>query len=215
MKKAIYFVAQIILDTCYSRKYIEIPNIMKIRLLTFISIMFLSLATVTAQIREKGIFIEMNAGYGQVSYGDYHKGYAILSPALSYQFGTYWAAGVKAKFETGDYGDYTTVGAYTQYSFLNLHKLKLFAEGQISYSKESSDKDYIDPSYKYDNDYMEAGITFGGSYTLCNHLNFIARYLYIGYSDSPRRHEGAYLGSGRGIIDANLCRLQIGLQYIF
>ena len=40
-----------------------------------------------AQTKERGLFIELNGGYGQTErYDNTHDGYAFLSPAIGYQF---------------------------------------------------------------------------------------------------------------------------------
>ena len=43
-----------------------------------------------------------------------------------------------------------------------------------------------------------------------------ARYLYLGYSDSPDyRRSGGCWGDGEFVLDAGWNRLQVGLRYTF
>ena len=81
---------------------------MKTKLFFFTSLLLLSIATATAQTKEKGFFVEMNGGYGEVKTAFvsstvenpllFHLGYAryaVLTPSIGYQINRHWAAGFK------------------------------------------------------------------------------------------------------------------------
>ena len=85
---------------------------MKTKLFFFTSLLLLSIATATAQTKEKGFFVEMNGGYGEVKTAFvsstvenpllFHLGYAryaVLTPSIGYQINRHWAAGFKIQFE--------------------------------------------------------------------------------------------------------------------
>ena len=86
---------------------------MKTKLFFFTSLLHLSIATATAQTKEKGFFVEMNGGYGEVKTAFvsstvenpllFHLGYAryaVLTPSIGYQINRHWAAGFKIQFES-------------------------------------------------------------------------------------------------------------------
>lgn len=184
---------------------------MKIKLIIAALCALFTVTGLHAQIKDKGFFIEMNAAYGQ-QYIDIdggiaeREGYAILMPAIGYQFNSHWVAGFRMKFDTRDF-NFTTYSPYVQCNFLQWKKLKVFAEGQLALSYPKDDE--------WNDNYTEVGVSFGASYALCKHVNFMLRYLYIGYSTDPYRDEGAYLGNGRLVLDANTRRLQLGIQIAF
>lgn len=99
------------------------------------------------QIKEKGFFIEMNAVYGQHGKKDINvegirqgwEDYAILIPAIGYQFNSRWVAGFKMKFDTRDF-NFTTYSPYVQYNFLQWQNVKVFAEGQLALSYPKDDE---------------------------------------------------------------------------
>ena len=188
---------------------------MKTKTLTVIALLSVfCITSVVAQTKERGLFVEMNAGFGNVERR--RSDYGLFVPRIGYQLGEKWAVGVKARFETSGSKGYTAAGAYVQYAFWKKGKLKLFTEGELSYNVKRDGYDYVVLEHPNPREnYVEAGFTFGGSYALCRNLNVMARYLYIGYNDYPGVREGAYIGNGRGIVDANWHRLQVGLQCIF
>ncbi|MCI6212512.1 hypothetical protein [Bacteroides heparinolyticus] len=187
---------------------------MKTKTLTVIALLSVfGITSVVAQTKERGLFVEMNAGFGNVE--RHRSGYGLFVPRIGYQLGEKWAVGVKARFETSGSKGYTAAGAYVQYAFWKKGKLKLFTEGELSYNVKRAECDFVLGRPTPRKNYAEAGFTFGGSYALCRNLNVMARYLYIGYNDYPGVREGAYIGNGRGIVDANWHRLQVGLQCIF
>ncbi len=106
-----------------------------------------------AQTKDRGIFIELNAGYSRNTYGchavagtsgdytidyefDAHRaggGFALLAPAVGYRFDERWQVGAWAQFELESYyANYTAVGAFARYGFFNRRKWSLFVEGQVS-----------------------------------------------------------------------------------
>ncbi|WP_418986439.1 hypothetical protein [Bacteroides heparinolyticus] len=187
---------------------------MKTKTLTVIALLSVfCITSVVAQTKERGLFVEMNAGFGNVE--RHRSGYGLFVPRIGYQLGEKWAVGVKARFETSGSKGYTAAGAYVQYAFWKKGKLKLFTEGELSYNVKRAECDFVLGRPTPRKNYAEAGFTFGSSYALCRNLNVMARYLYIGYNDYPGAREGAYIGNGRGIVDANWHRLQVGLQCIF
>lgn len=187
---------------------------MKTKTLTVIALLSVfCITSVVAQTKERGLFVEMNAGFGNVE--RHRSGYGLFVPRIGYQLGEKWAVGVKARFEASGSKGYTAAGAYVQYAFWKKGKLKLFTEGELSYNVKRAECDFVLGRPTPRKNYAEAGFTFGSSYALCRNLNVMARYLYIGYNDYPGVREGAYIGNGRGIVDANWHRLQVGLQCIF
>ena len=162
-----------------------------------------------AQAKDKGFFMEMNIGYAHTDYHD--DSYMLLSPRIGYQFNDRWAAGVKYIGETDNYLQYHTLGGYAQFCFWQNHRWRAFAEGGVTFGM------LTDCPYggEYDDCEVEAGISLGISYSLSHHLNLMLRYLHIGYSESLRAHGNACWGDHKFILDANISRLQIGVQYIF
>ena len=181
----------------------------------FIIIFFaiLSAMQLSAQTKEKGLFIEMNGGYGIVKVYNYgapkteHKGYMMLTPGLGYQINPLWALGFRATFEAGDHRQNNFYIPYVQYAFIRSNKFKVFTEGLVNIHDT---KNWAD-GYTA----VETGLDFGLAFALGNNLGLKIRYLYLGYSDTPNTHEGAVVGGGDLVFDAGLKRLQIGLQYTF
>lgn len=181
----------------------------------------------SAQNKEKGVFVEMNFGYCEsrvlVSGGNPgeslpYEHYMIYTPAVGYQINNRWAVGLKAQFERKSYkfeNQYNAMSIYGQYRFFNRKWLKLFVEGSISHGFVDKDQSIL-----YPRDYTEAGFNLGVAVPIYRGLSFMARYLHVGYSDVEpvfrRDFEGsAYWGDGNWVVDGNLRRLSIGLQYRF
>ena len=164
-----------------------------------------------AQTKEKGFFVEFNAGHAHTDFLDNDGKYVNLSPRIGYRFNTDWAVGLKFNGEAKNDFAYRTYGGYAQYTFFRKSVFNIFAEGEVTYSKDTD----ADIFGLYGTDYVEAGISFGASCALNRHFSLLVRYLYIGYSDSRRVHEGACLGDHKFIVDANMTRLMFGVQYIF
>lgn len=162
----------------------------------------------SAQNKEQGLFVELNGGYGQSErYNHTHDGYAFLAPGIGYQFNNRWAAGVKTRFELAA-DKFKAFGAYGQYTFWQRNRLKFFGEAATTLSVCSG----MDGG---DDTYWEAGLSAGAAYSLGSHCSLLLRYLHIGYSDARHRSEDFCLGEGRFIVDGNLKRMQIGVQWIF
>ena len=161
----------------------------------------------SAQTKERGLFIEFNGGYGQTErYDNTHDGYAFLSPSIGYQFNSRWAAGIKTRFELAA-DKFKTIGAYGQYVFWQKNRVKLFGEAAATVSACNMDGG--------DDNYFEAGLSAGAAYSLGSHCNLLLRYLHVGYSDAYHRNDDFCLGDGKFIVDGNLKRLQVGIQWIF
>ena len=85
------------------------------------------IATAAAQVKERGVFVEMDFGYGAPL-----DGYGIFTPTVGYRLTDRWAVGLRASFETaGDLmeGGFKSVGAIGQYRMLGKRRLSLFVEG--------------------------------------------------------------------------------------
>ncbi|MDE6215400.1 outer membrane beta-barrel protein [Bacteroides sp.] len=178
---------------------------------TFITLLLFlgSCLLASAQTKERGLFIELNGGYGQIEkFDNTHDGYGFWAPAIGYQFNSRWAAGIKTRFELGADYNFNTFGAYGQYAFWQKNRIKLFGEAAATLSVCGG----LDGG---DNSYSEAGLSVGAAYSLGGHCNLLLRYLHIGYSDAYHLNEDFCLGGGKFVVDGNLKRLQVGVQWIF
>lgn len=171
------------------------------KLILLLILFIASLSTVEAQTIDKGFFIEGNIAYGSSHY----KNYAIITPVAGYQFNSKWQAGMKVGFETGSLS-YTIYTPFVRYNFVHINKLNLFTEAQFSYMSRDVDGGQ--------NTYSEAGLSFGLNYPISRHLKLVGHYLFVGYSGKNGK-EGASLGGGDFILDANSRRLQLGVQFLF
>ncbi|MDE7123016.1 MAG: hypothetical protein K2N93_01550 [Alistipes sp.] len=182
---------------------------MKIRMFLLSLLAVCGIATVAAQEKERGVFAEMNFGYGR-SRG----GYAVLTPAVGYRFAGNWSVGLRLQCEVDR--PYTALGAFAQYRFFSRPRFELFAEGQGSLFFANDAEADANPLIPSSDGYAEAGVTFGASYAIVKRLRVQARYLYLGYSGSPAfRRSGACWGDNGMVLDAGWNRLQVGLQYTF
>ena len=172
------------------------------------------IATAAAQEKERGVFVEMDFGYGAPL-----DGYGIFTPTVGYRLTDRWAVGLRASLETaGDLmeGGFKSVGAVGQYRMLGVRRFSLFVEGQVIYTFAPDMQMDGGSPRKVCDDYAEAGFTLGGSCAMTRHLSLQARYLYLGYSGSPAfRRSGACWGDNGMVLDAGWNRLQVGLQYTF
>lgn len=151
---------------------------------------------------ERGIFVEGVASYASM----YFKNYAVLTPAVGYQFNDRWAAGFKVGFDTGDYG-YVTYTPFARFCFLTGSAFRMFVEGKLNFA--TCDVDGGQGSYQ------EAGFSLGASYAVCPRLRLMAQYLFLGWSNDEEK-EGAWLGKHADFgLDANVRRFQLGLQFLF
>lgn len=101
---------------------------MKQKLLLLLVFCMATLSTTWAQTKEKGFFVEASAAYAST----HSENYAIITPAIGYQFSKQWSAGMKVGFETGDYA-YTIYTPFVRFNFLNLNKLNLFTEAHSTF----------------------------------------------------------------------------------
>ena len=204
-------------------------NVMKKFFPLLLGLALLIPANLQAQSNDKGFFVE-----GSVSYAsDYSGGYNgngskrtgdffIITPTIGYQFNDKWSAGFKVGFSTSDdfVFNWFSSTPFVRYSFCSLGKANLFTEGKIS--------GYLFPDpgegRKDDPHFIEAGFSLGISYPLNEHLKIVCQYLHIGYSDEyndvndnakfSAKH-GLNLHSGDWVLDANIKRLSIGLNWTF
>lgn len=182
---------------------------MKIRMFLLSLLVVCGIATVAAQEKERGVFAEMNFGYGR-SRG----GYAVLTPAVGYRFAGNWSVGLRLQCEVDR--PYMAPGVFAQCRFFSRPRFELFAEGQGSLFFANDAEADANPLIPSSDGYAEAGVTFGASYAIVKRLRVQARYLYLGYSGSPAfRRSGACWGDNGMVLDAGWNRLQVGLQYTF
>ena len=182
-------------------------------------------ANLQAQSNDKGFFVE-----GSVSYAsDYSGGYNgngskrtgdffIITPTIGYQFNDKWSAGFKVGFSTsGNYMfNWNSYTPFVRYNILSFGKTCLFTEAKVS---KFDWNEILDGGRN--NDFIEAGFSLGISYPFNEHLKLVCQYLHIGYSneyrDSNKRcsKHGLNLHSGDWVLDANIKRLSIGLNWTF
>lgn len=158
-------------------------------------------ATVGAQNREKGFFVEVGGSYAITEY----ENFALITPAAGYQFNSCLAAGAKVSFETRTH-PYVIYTPFFRYSFFRTSKLKLFTEAKFNIATRDVDGGQ--------SGYSEAGLTLGATYSINRHMSLVGHYLFIGYSGNDDR-SGARLGGGTFALDANVARLQLGAQVLF
>lgn len=175
----------------------------------FISLCILcSCVLVSAQVKESGLFVELNVGYGHVNnYYDKCSGYVFLSPTLGYQFSSRWVAGLKTRFELAA-DKYKSIGLYGQYAFWQKNRVKLFGEALASVAIQSG----LDGK---NNNYNEAGLSLGASYSLGRRCSLLLRYFYVGYNDGQHDSDVFFFREGKFVTDDSLRRLQLGVQWIF
>lgn len=189
---------------------------MKTKLFVLAVLLCLDIVATAAQTKEKGFFVEMNGGYGEVKtmfvsstvekpllfYTDYAR-YAVLAPSAGYQINHHWAAGFRIQFEsiTND-EKRITYTPYVRYDFLRPGKFNVFMDMQVSAIRLNGEN------------YAEGGVSPGASYALDKHFSILLKYLFIGFNGEDRK-SGAMIKSKDFIMDDNWRRLQLGLQYVF
>lgn len=154
---------------------------------------------------DRGLLIELTAGYGHATSYVPSESYVSISPGIGYQFNKRWAAGFRMTFETRDL-PFIISTPFVRYSYLSRPRWALFAEAQGNIAFRNADGGQAG--------YYEAGIGLGGSFSITPHLKLTGRYLFVGYSSRDER-ERAYAGERNFLLDANVARLQIGLQVLF
>lgn len=155
---------------------------------------------------ERGIFAEINAGYGTVKYHRNTEGFFAITPSLGYRFNKHWTIGGKVSIETAAEKN-VAVGVYGQYYFNTTKRLIFFTEAQLT--------EFLQDVEGGDSTFTEAGLSFGASYAIHSNLNLIFRYGYIGFSGNHHRDEGFAFVKKNFLIDGNLRRLHVGLRYCF
>lgn len=182
-------------------------------LLIILGVLILGGSTVKAQVKERGFFIEMNAGYGA---NDKWQDYAVLTPGVGYQFNKYCALGVKMSFETGDWPSHKIYTPFFRCNYLTIHRFQLFGELQANFARVKDFSSYpVGVPIEFISDYDEVGITLGATFSITSHLRVKGEYLFLGWSNedengltSEREKEGF-------IADGHVRRFQLGLQVIF
>lgn len=186
----------------------------KRQLLTLLFVLGITLPIqLQAQVKDKGFFVEGSFAYAdeeQFSGGKHYENYFIIKPAVGYQFNSKWNVGFKLEFQCGrkEGRRYRGIIPFVRYNFCNLGKFHLFSEAKTSiYGKWKT-------MLGEDKSYLEAGLSLGASLPLNRHLKVICQYLHIGYSEQYQK-SGAFIHSGDWGIDANIKRLQLGLNWTF
>ena len=176
---------------------------MKSRSVLFVFVgLLLSICSVQAQDRERGIFVEGVASYASTHF----KNYAVLTPAVGYQFNPRWSAGFKVGFDTGDYA-YVTYTPFARFNFLSASPFRMFVEGKVNFARRDVDGGQ--------STYQEAGFSVGALWAVSSHLRIVGQYLFLGWSNDDYK-EGAWLGKHSDFaLDANVRRFQLGLQVLF
>lgn len=154
---------------------------------------------------DRGFLVELTAGYANATSYTPSERYANISPGIGYQFNKRWAAGFRMTFETRRY-DFKIYTPFVRFNYLSRPRWTLFAEAQGNIGSRDVDGAQCR--------YYEAGIGLGGTFSITPHLKLVGRYLFVGYSSRHER-ERAYAGDHDFLLDANVARLQIGLQYLF
>ena len=195
----------------------------QITLFLFFLVLFLPTNT-QAQSDDKGFFVEGNLSYASDFWkndkrdGGVTDEYFIITPAVGYQITEKWSVGFKVGFSTS--GDFTfnwnSYTPFVRYNILSFGKTCLFTEAKVS---KFDWNEILDGGRN--NDFIEAGFSLGVSYPFNEHLKLVCQYLHIGYSneyrDSNKRcsKHGLNLHSGDWVLDANIKRLSIGLNWTF
>lgn len=174
---------------------------MKAKIISLFMMCALSCAANAQQDVEKGFFAEVDAGYSNL----YNEKFAVISPSVGYQFNKRFLAGMRVGFETRRYG-YTVYTPFVRYNYLPMARCKLFAEAQANIAQREVEGGQAS--------YSEIGLALGASLSLSRHIKMVGRYLFIGYSERDAR-KAPYMGNGDFLLDANVTRLQLGLQVIF
>ena len=197
---------------------------MKKLYLFLLGLVLLVPASLQAQSDDKGFFVEGNLSYASDFWKNYKRDggvtdeFFIITPAVGYQINEKWSVGFKVGFSTS--GDFTfnwnSYTPFVRYNILSFGKTCLFTEAKVS---KFDWNEILDGGRN--NDFIEAGFSLGVSYPFNEHLKLVCQYLHIGYSneyrDSNKRcsKHGLNLHSGDWVLDANIKRLSIGLNWTF
>ena len=192
-------------------------------LFLFFLVLFLPTNT-QAQSKDKGFFVEGNLSYASDFWKNYKRDggvtdeFFIITPAVGYQINEKWSVGFKVGFSTsGNYMfNWNSYTPFIRYNILSFGKTCLFTEAKVS---KFDWNEILDGGRN--NDFIEAGFSLGVSYPFNEHLKLVCQYLHIGYSNEYRDRNnrcskhGLNLHSGDWVLDANIKRLSIGLNWTF
>ena len=192
-------------------------------LFLFFLVLFLPTNT-QAQSKDKGFFVEGNLSYASDFWKNYKRDggvtdeFFIITPAVGYQINEKWSVGFKVGFSTsGNYMfNWNSYTPFIRYNILSFGKTCLFTEAKVS---KFDWNEILDGGRN--NDFIEAGFSLGVSYPFNEHLKLVCQYLHIGYSNEYRdinkrcSKHGLNLHSGYWVLDANIKRLSIGLNWTF
>jgi len=181
-------------------------------LLTIILLMAVLLpSSMQAQEKEKGFFMEGSIAYAyERKFWGPTESYLNITPTIGYQFNPKWNLGLKMELQCGRESDYKYIGfiPFARYNFCKLGKVSLFTEAKMNlYDKYQT-------MLEEDDSYVEAGFSLGAYLPLNRHLKIICQYLHVGYSEQYKKG-GAFINSGDWGIDANIKRLNLGLNWTF
>ncbi len=196
--------------------------------LLFILILLCAGFTTAFSQEKNGIFVEFSGGFSNERNIEYYHHPAILTPGIGYKFNEKWAVGIRASFELGNNGlngdnydnaenRYCFFTPYARFSFVKIGPVRFFTEGAVSWVKHSYDLDWQPnaPSwFDTSGNGFEAGLNIGVSCEIFKHLDVFARGFFLGYSNTGVTHEGAVVGNGRFVLDANWRRAAIGLRFV-
>lgn len=163
--------------------------------------------------QKNGFYADFSAGFSNERENEHT---VQFTPGLGYKFSERWAGGLRATLQTGD-RRYNNFVAYARYSFANTAKLSIYTEAMLNWCVEfdSNDYDNLYGNGADDSDNFEGGLTFGACYNFTQHFGVFVNAFYIGYSNTPIANEGAVIGNGRFIVDANWRRAALGVRFTF
>lgn len=196
--------------------------------LLFILILLCAGHAIAFSQEKNGIFVEFSAGFSNERDIKYYHHPAILTPGIGYKINDKWAVGMRASFELGkdwvtdkeaynEKNRYYFFTPYARFSFAKVGPVRFFTEGAVSWVKHSYVNDWQPhaPSwFDFSGNGFEAGLNIGVSCEIFKHLDVFARGFFVGYSKTGVTHEGAVVGNGRFVLDANWRRAAIGLRFV-
>lgn len=185
---------------------------MKKKLLGLLLMVFCT-SIVSAQ-EEKGVFVEGSVSLASDRLGKYFASdFFIVTPGIGYQFNEKLSVGFKVGLSNDDVFEWKSYTSFVRYKFYTLGKAGLFTEGKVS--------QYVFPNPGLggsSHHFVEAGFSLGISVPFNEHFKLVCQYLHIGYSNEYNRDEakhGMNLHCGDWVLDANIKRLSIGLNWLF
>lgn len=176
-------------------------------------LLLLSLGHLSAQ-EKAGFYVDFAAGFANET-PDHH---ARLTPGVGYQFNDKWAAGLRATFQTSNPDENVILTPYARYTLVQAGRFGLYTDASASWAIQKSkyDGNPTDPNYRSSKPpYFEGGLNIGVKYDLTSHVGLFANGFFLGYSNTAYTHEGAVVGNGRLIFDANWRRMAVGVKVVF